>query len=259
MAHRTRAAAPLVGLHQLFAVVAERGRVPPLEVVRVGQRIDPERLLGVRDIHHDGVRRASGGEQAERRIRSHVMAVARPGVQRFGRGIAGDGATSGASGAARIGGRAELRALRVDVQPGEDACARDHNGALRVIELHLDDIELIQRVRWIGRVSAVLAPGEFRFGPSIGLPRHVEVDDVGTLRAGHDRVRMRPFARLHVLHELGRLRVRHVVNAHAGKVVLGVLHTLIPAIVAIACPFGGDEQQIAHDRRVALRGRALHD
>ena len=61
---------------------------------------------------------------------------------------------------------------------------------------------------------------------------------------------------LHVctfLTSFGALRVGDVVDAHAGHVVLRVLHAALRAVVAIAAALGGDEEQVAVDRRVALR------
>ena len=54
-------------------------------------------------------------------------------------------------------------------------------------------------------------------------------------------MRVRAFARLHILHEFGVARVGHVENAHAGHVILGVLHATLATVVAIATAFGGKE------------------
>src|SRR5215831_10656052 len=82
LTHRARTAAPLIGPDGLLRIVAEPGGVPALEIVGVCYGGQPHRLLRVRDIDHDGMARACGGEQVERRVRGHVVAVARARVQR---------------------------------------------------------------------------------------------------------------------------------------------------------------------------------
>ena len=159
--------------------------------------------------------------------------------------------------AACIARRTEAHALARTIQAGEHARAGNHLGLLRTIELHLDDVELEQRVRWVGRIVAVLAPGELGLGPRPLPARHVEVDRARIGRAGHDRVRVRAFAGLHVLHELRRLRIRHVEDPDTSHVILRILHAAALAIVAVARPLGGDEQQVAVNRRITLRGDAL--
>src|SRR5437868_1565868 len=70
---------------------------------------------------------------------------------------------------------------------------------------------------------------------------------------------VRAFAGLHVLDQLGRLWIGYVVDAHARHVVLRVLHAALAAVVAIARSLGREKEQVAHDRRVALRRDALDD
>ena len=77
------------------------------------------------------------------------------------------------------------------------------------------------------------------------------------LRAGNQGVRVRAFAGLHVLDELRRLRVGHVEDAHAGHVVLRILHAPFAAIIAVARALGGQEEQVADDGRITLRCDAL--
>src|SRR5262245_55400033 len=126
------------------------------------------------------------------------MAVARASVQRYGdrrrvRGVDRDGATSPTSPTrwtARVLRSAERDATGGSLEASEDPRTRDHGGLLGMIERHLDDVELIERVRWVRGVCAVLAPGQFRLRPRILLSRHVEVDDLGVRRAWDERVRV---------------------------------------------------------------------
>jgi hypothetical protein len=273
LTHRARATAPLIGPESLLAIVAEPSGVATLEIVCVGNGGQPNGLLRVRDVDHDGVARARGGEQVHRRVRGHVVTVARAGVQRPRgnrvRRVARSGATSTASTAtasaattsrtARICRSAEGDAIRRTFQAGEDPCARDHGGLLGVIERHLDDVELVERVRWVGRVIAVFASGKLCLRPRTLLPRDIDVHDLRVRRAGDEGMRVRAFARLHVLDQLRRFRVRDIVDAHARHVILRVLHAALAAVVAIARAFGRDEEEVADDRGIALRRDALHD
>ena len=81
LAHRARATAPLVGPERLLPIVAEPGCVPPLVIVGIHESRQPHRLLRVRDIDYNGVGRACGAQQMERRVRGHVVAVVGARVQ----------------------------------------------------------------------------------------------------------------------------------------------------------------------------------
>ena len=223
----------------------------PLIVVRIGERVDAERLLGVADVNENGVRGARRREQIERGIRRHVVAVARTIGHIRHRRRAWRPTRS-----ARIDRFAELLAFTGAAESREDARARNDFGTLGVVERDLDDVELIERVGRIGRVVAVLAAGKFRFRTRGLLSRHVQVDDVLVRRARDQRVRVRAFARLHVLDQLGRLRIAHVEDAHAGHVILGILHAAVAAVVTVTGPFSREEEQVAVDGRIALRRNA---
>ena len=137
---RRRAAAPLIGEHDLLAVVAEDGRVPEREV-RVGLGVEAHRLLGIRDVDEQAVAAARAGEQVHRRIRRHVVAVARTGRRRRRRSVVSRrrAATSTAAAATRRDAHAPRSRRRRRVR--EDARARHDLGLLRMRERHLDDVE----------------------------------------------------------------------------------------------------------------------
>ena len=78
-----RAAAPLVGVHDLRAVVAEDRGVPEREV-RVGLGVETHRLLRIRNVDEQSIARARAGQQVHLRIRRHVVTVARTGRRRGG-------------------------------------------------------------------------------------------------------------------------------------------------------------------------------
>ena len=225
--------------------------MPALEVVRISERVEAERLLGVRDVDDNGVRGAGGREQVHRRIRRHVVAIARTGWhRRIWR-------WTGTAGRRRLPAwldrGAELLALPAGIEAGENARPGNHFGLRGAIEGHPDDVELEERVRRVGRVRAVLAPCQLRIRSRGLLSRHVEVDGPWIFRAGHEGVRVRAFARLHVPDELRGLRVGHVVDSHTGHVVLRILHATVAAIIAVARALGGKEEQVAVDGRITLR------
>ncbi len=239
------AAAPLVGEDDLRAVVREHGRVPQREV-GVGDGIEPHRALGITDVDEQAVAAAGTGEQADRGIRRHVVAVARPGGHHFRHHRAvgtGDG----------TGGTRPAAARRRRSEAGEDAGAGHDFGVGRPVERHLDDVEAIQRVRLVRRIRAVLAPRQLGGGASPLLTRDIDVDHARILRVRNHRVRMRTLAGLDVLHEPRGPRIRDIVDAHAGHMLRRILHAALRAVLAVAAAFGRDEEEIADDRGIALR------
>src|SRR6476646_10019861 len=135
-----------------------------------------------------------------RRIGRPVVAVGGAGVERPGGNwvgrVARGGATSAGSAAAataaatgwtaRIRRSAEGDAIGRTFEASEDPRARDHGGLFGVIERDLDDVELVERVRWVGRVIAVFASGKLRLRPRTLLPRHIDVHDLRARRARDD-------------------------------------------------------------------------
>ena len=73
-AARLRAAAPLIGEQDLLAVVAERGRVPERHV-RIGRRVEPDRMRGIADVEEQTEARAGAACQADLGIDSDVVAL----------------------------------------------------------------------------------------------------------------------------------------------------------------------------------------
>src|SRR5262249_55031327 len=147
-------------------------------------------------------------------------------------------------------------ALRRRAEASEDSRATNDFRFLRRVERHLDDVETVHRVRLVGWIIVALATGELRLGTGTVAARDVDVDDVLVRRARNDGVRVRSFARLHVLDQLRMRWIRDVEDADAGHVIRRILHAAVGAVVAIAIALGGDEEEMADDRWIALRGDA---
>ena len=94
----------------------------------------------------------------------------------------GGGAADAAAGGRRSRG-AERRAIRGRIETGEDPRARNHLGVLRVIERHLDDVELYSE--FVGSAGSVpfLHPAA-RWPGGQPVARDVEVDDVLSVGLG---------------------------------------------------------------------------
>ena len=125
-------------------------------------------------------------------------------------------------------------------------------------ERHLDDVETIQGIPFVRRVTAADASGHLGVGARELASGDVDVHDALVGWARDHRVRVRALARLHVLDEAGCRGVGDVVDADARHVVRRVLHTTLRAVVAVATAFRGDEEQVADDRRITLRGDACN-
>ena len=158
-----RAAAPLVGQDDLLAVVAERRRCA--SAGSCSCRSSASRRTGFSGFEMSTSRSsasARAGEQVHRRIRRHVVAVARAGAASPGRGAA---SRRGGRRAARRGSTGAQNVLALRARPSRPVKMRAPGidlGLLGVVERHLDDVEPEERVRRVGRVRAVLAPGDLR-------------------------------------------------------------------------------------------------
>src|SRR5690606_10207696 len=177
---------------------------------------------------------ARPGHEVVRRVRGEVVAPARTAPEAGGRRLVE--LPTGAAGRRR--------------QSLEDPRVADHLGLLRRIERDADDVDpVIRRVRVLfrrpGRAFRHL--GRITYG---GGATHVNVDHTIILRMRDDRVRVGAATGLDVLDQSRIARVAHVEDTDAQHAVLAVLYALSATVLPRPPRLGGDEEQVAVDRRV---------
>jgi hypothetical protein len=146
------------------------------------------------------------------------------------------------------------QAGRVAAPVGEHARAAHHARLLRRGERDADDLDAEVRVvgAALGRVA--VAAGELRGRARRARARHVHVQVGRVVGRGHERVRVRAAAGLYRGH-LARARdVADVEDAHAAEArgARRFGHGLGAAVDAPARLLDRQEEQVAHDRHVAL-------
>ena len=237
-----QAAAPLVAEQHLVAGVVERGRVPVREV-RVGHVVDAAGPGRVANVEQDPVAGTGAGGEADRRVGGDVVA------------LVGGGRLLRA--AAVIAAHVEA-VDRARYRVGKDARGRDDLRVLRRRQRHLDHLDAKERRVGVLLRRAGRAAGELGRGAHRARALHVDVDVLRVARVGHERVRVRVRVRtaagLHRGHLLRMVEVADVEDANATQALgaHGVGHRLGAAVEPAVRGFGGDEQEVAVHRGIAL-------
>ena len=219
----------------------------PERKVGVRPRIETHGLFRVGDVDQQPVAGARAGEQVDRGIGRDVVAIPGTGGRWRRQGVGAGRAPTPASPAG------VSRTPRRRQHAGEDSGARHHLGLGRVPERNLDHVEAEERVGLVRRIVTVPAPHHLGVGAGGLVSRDIDVGDVLVGRTRDQRVGVGSFAGLDVLDQPGMRGIGDVVDPHARHVIRRILDSAFRAIVAIAGPFGGDEEQVAVDRRIALR------
>ena len=191
-AARLRAAAPLVGEDDLGAVVVERRRVPVREV-RVGDRVETNRVGRVADVEQDAVALARARSQPDLGVRGDVMARVRV------RARASTAVPDGCSGCvgpvfcrpltAPVTGSVKMRGWLTIAAVSGAASGTLMTSMRHCVGLPGGRPAPLVRRRFAARQLA--RPADAR------RARVVDVDVVGVVGVGHERVRVRTAAGLH--------------------------------------------------------------